>query len=150
MTRKFGRRRQAIAPDASQFSVESYLRHQGISFVKRFDPNSYLHLTRAIDEFDLFENTHPEQALRKVRSRFLVISFSSDWLYPPAQSRELVRQLKRAGVAVTYINLETEYGHDSFLIENPPFSEVIRHFLNGEHTPKSRRASGISLAEGLR
>jgi homoserine O-acetyltransferase len=150
MTRKFGRRRQVNAPDASQFSVESYLHHQGVSFVKRFDPNSYLYLTRAIDEFDLLENKPPEQALRKVRSRFLVISFSSDWLYPPAQSRELVRQLKRAGVAVTYINLETEYGHDSFLIENPPFAEVIRHFLNGEHTPKSRPASGISLAEGLR
>jgi homoserine O-acetyltransferase len=133
MARKFGRQRQLNAVDKNQFSVESYLHHQGDSFVKRFDPNSYLHLTRAIDEFDLFAGHPPEKVFRGVHSRFLIISFSSDWLYPPAQSRELVRQLKRAGVAVTYLNLESEYGHDSFLIENPPFADVVRHFLNGEY-----------------
>ena len=133
MARKFGHRRQADAADARQFSVESYLHHQGSSFVKRFDPNSYLCLTRAIDEFDLFAAAAPEAVLSRVRARFLVISFSSDWLYPPGQSRELVRLLKRAGIAASYINLDTEYGHDSFLIENPPFAEVLRHFLNGDH-----------------
>jgi homoserine O-acetyltransferase len=139
MARKFGRRRQPGAANGNQFSVESYLRHQGDSFVKRFDPNSYLCLTRAIDEFDFFDGAAPEAILRRVRARFLVISFSTDWLYPPVQSRELVRLLKRAGIAATYINLESEYGHDSFLIENPPFAEVIRHFLNGEHAPKTGR-----------
>jgi homoserine O-acetyltransferase len=140
MARKFGRRRQLDAADKNLFSVESYLHHQGDSFVKRFDPNSYLYLTRAIDDFDLFDGAVPEQALREVRSRFLIISFSSDWLYPPAQSRELVRLLKRAGVAVTYLNLDSEYGHDSFLIENPPFADVVRHFLNGEYNSPPRPA----------
>jgi homoserine O-acetyltransferase len=84
-----------------------------------------------------------------VQARFLVISFSSDWLYPPVQSRELVRQLKRAGTAVTYLNLETDYGHDSFLIENPPFADVLGHFLNGEHAPRPKSAGAPPVAEGI-
>jgi homoserine O-acetyltransferase len=136
MTHKFGRQRQtersANGDEASSFSVESYLNHQGKSFVKRFDPNSYLYLTRAIDQFDLFENSAPADVLRRVSARFLVISFASDWLYPPTQSRELVRRLKRANIPTTYINLETEYGHDSFLIENPAFASVVRHYLENE------------------
>ena len=139
MARKFGRRRQPESGHTDQFSVESYLHHQGETFVKRFDPNSYLYLTRAIDEFNLFENTPTEEILCRIRSRFLVVSFSSDWLYPPAQSRELVRLLKRAGLAATYLNLETEYGHDSFLIENLPFANVLRNFLNGEYAPDTER-----------
>jgi homoserine O-acetyltransferase len=138
MARKFGRRRQAEAGDIEEFSIESYLHHQGENFVKRFDPNSYLYLTRAIDEFDLFEKAPAGEVLRQVRARFLVISFSSDWLYPPAQSRELVRLLKRAGLAATYIDLESEYGHDSFLIDNPPFASVLRHFLHGEYAPGAK------------
>jgi homoserine O-acetyltransferase len=119
--------------EAASFSVENYLQHQGKSFVKRFDPNSYLYLTRAIDRFDLFENGPAPEVLRRVQARFLIISFASDWLYPPVQSRELVRLLKRAGIPVTYINLGTEYGHDSFLIENPAFASVVRHYLENEH-----------------
>lgn len=137
MTRKFGRTVQVESDEnggeTESFAVENYLRHQGQSFVKRFDPNSYLYLTRAIDEFDLFENGPAAEILRQVRSRFLIISIASDWLYPPAQSRELVRLLKRANIPVTYLNLETEYGHDSFLIENPAFANVVRHFLENEH-----------------
>jgi homoserine O-acetyltransferase len=137
MTHKFGRQRQTersvSGDEAAAFSVERYLQHQGQNFVKRFDPNSYLYLTRAIDQFDLFENGPSADILRRVRSRFLVISFVSDWLYPPAQSRELVRLLKRAGIAATYINVGTEYGHDSFLIENPAFASVVRHYLENEH-----------------
>ena len=137
MTYKFGRQRQAEqganGDKSSLFSVESYLQHQGENFVKRFDPNSYLCLTRAIDQFDLFENGLAAETLRRVRSRFLVISFASDWLYPPAQSRELVRLLKRAGIPTTYLNIGTEYGHDSFLIENPAFASVVRHYLENEH-----------------
>jgi homoserine O-acetyltransferase len=149
MARKFGRRRQSEAADARQFSIESYLHHQGNSFVKRFDPNSYLCLTRAIDEFDLFEGAPAEEILGRVRARFLVISFTSDWLYPPAQSRELVRLLKRAGLAASYINLDSEYGHDSFLIENPPFAEVLRHFLNGEHGLKPPKPATHELGASL-
>jgi homoserine O-acetyltransferase len=139
MTHKFGRKRQkerdanGDEAEAASFSVESYLHHQGESFVKRFDPNSYLYLTKAIDQFDLFENGSLAEVLRRVHARFLVISFASDWLYPPVQSRELVRLLKRANVPVTYINLETPYGHDSFLIENPAFANVMRHYLENEH-----------------
>ena len=139
MTHKFGRKRQkerdANGDETASFSVENYLYHQGQSFVKRFDPNSYLYLTKAIDQFDLFEKGPATEVLGRVRARFLVISFMSDWLYPPAQSRELVRQLKRAGIPVTYINLGTEYGHDSFLIENPAFAGVVGHFLENEHHP---------------
>ena len=90
-------------------------------------------MTKAIDQFDLFEGGSPAELLRGVAAHFLVVSFASDWLYPPAQSRDLVRWLKRAGVAVTYINLETLYGHDSFLIENPEFSKVVRHYLENEY-----------------
>ena len=137
MTHKFGRQRRleqgANGDKSSPFSVETYLQHQGENFVKRFDPNSYLYLTRAIDQFDLFENGPAAEILRHVRSRFLVISFESDWLYPPAQSRELVRLLKRAGIPATYINIGTEYGHDSFLIENPAFAGVVRNYLENEH-----------------
>jgi homoserine O-acetyltransferase len=137
MTHKFGRQRQmerdVNGDEAASFSVENYLQHQGKSFVKRFDPNSYLYLTRAIDRFDLFENGPAPEVLRRVQARFLIISFASDWLYPPVQSRELVRLLKRAGIPVTYINLGTEYGHDSFLIENPAFASVVRHYLENEH-----------------
>jgi homoserine O-acetyltransferase len=136
MARKFGRKRQPESGNSHQFSVESYLHHQGSSFVKRFDPNSYLYLTHAIDEFDLFETAPAQDVLHRMTARFLVISFTSDWLYPPAQSRELVRLLKRAGISATYINLDTEYGHDSFLIDNPPFAAVLGHFLNAEHAAK--------------
>ncbi len=132
MEEKFGRRLQRPPSEddlfPELFSVESYLLHQGKSFVKRFDPNSYLYISKAIDRFDLLNND-PER-LRKVQARFLVVSFESDWLYPPAQSRDLVKVLKRAGIQTTYLNLDTRYGHDSFLIDNPPFSSALGHFLN--------------------
>ena len=137
MTHKFGRSRQTErdgnGDEAALFAVESYLRYQGQSFVKRFDPNSYLYLTRAIDQFDLFESGPAAEVLRRALARFLVISFASDWLYPPSQARELVRHLKRAGIPATYLNLETEYGHDSFLIENPAFASVVRHYLENQY-----------------
>jgi homoserine O-acetyltransferase len=115
------------------FSVESYLQHQGESFVKRFDPNSYLYITKALDRFDLLDGRHARDVFRGVAARFLVISFESDWLYPPEQSRELVKVLKRANMPVTYLNLTTPYGHDSFLIKNPDFARALGHFLAGEY-----------------
>jgi homoserine O-acetyltransferase len=148
MALKFGRNLQPRmnAPDAEKavFSIESYLHHQGESFVSRFDPNSYLYLTKALDQFDLFDGHPPEGVLRAVAARFLVISFESDWLYPPAQSRELVRLLKRARVVATYINLESRYGHDSFLIENPEFSAVTRHYLENEYGKASLAETGAT------
>jgi len=149
MTRKFGRTLQpqinAADAEAAIFTIESYLHHQGKSFVNRFDPNSYLYLTKALDQFDLFGGQPPEEVLRRVSARFLVISFASDWLYPPAQSRDLVRLLKRARVAATYINLETLYGHDSFLIENPEFAKVLRHYLENEYRTASYKEVGAEI-----
>jgi homoserine O-acetyltransferase len=148
MTRKFGRTLQPpVSPAAAgggPFSVGSYLHHQGESFVSRFDPNTYICLTRALDQFDLFGGRPPEEVLGRVKARFLVVSFASDWLYPPAQSRELVRQLKRARVAATYINLETLYGHDSFLIQNPEFSQVVRHYLEHEYRQAGLKEAGAA------
>jgi homoserine O-acetyltransferase len=138
---KFGRRLQRAAqpedlfPDF--FSVESYLHHQGDSFVRRFDPNSYLYLTKAIDRFDFLAGREASEALDRVRARFLVISFESDWLYPPSQSRDLVKLLKRHNLAVTYLNLPTPYGHDSFLIQNPEFTSALSHFLNQEYDSRA-------------
>lgn len=137
MHEKFGRRLQRppvpedLFPDF--FSVESYLQYQGESFVKRFDPNSYLYLTKALDRFDLLDQRSAQAVFNKVTARFLVVSFDSDWLYHPDQSRELVRLLKRANVSTTYLNLSTPYGHDSFLIRNPEFSRALNHFLSGEY-----------------
>lgn len=149
MTRKFGRNLQppvnAEAAEAAMFTIESYLQHQGQSFVNRFDPNSYLYLTKALDQFDLFAGRPPEEVLRQVKAHFLVVSFESDWLYPPAQSKELVRVLKRARVAATYINLETLYGHDSFLIENPEFANVVRHYLENEFRNATSKEPGASV-----
>ncbi len=133
MHQKFGRQMEAShnSSDPFQFffSVESYLHHQGEIFVKRFDPNSYLYITKAIDMFDLLDGKHANEVFEKVRANFLVISFESDWLYPPSQSKELVRSLKRANCKVSYINLDTPYGHDSFLIKNEPLTNILQNYL---------------------
>jgi len=137
MKTKFGRNLQRESKPEDLFpeffSVESYLQHQGESFVKRFDPNSYLYITKALDRFDLLEGRPPAEVFTNVKARFLVISFESDWLYPPDQSRELVRALKRSNAIVTYLNLDTPYGHDSFLIHNPEFSRALGNFLKSEY-----------------
>lgn len=137
MHQKFGRNLQRPARPEDLFpeffSVESYLQHQGESFVRRFDPNSYLYITKALDRFDLLENRPAREVLGAVKARFLVISFESDWLYPPDQSRELVKLLKRSNIPTTYLNLDTAYGHDSFLIRNPEFSRAFNHYLTAEY-----------------
>jgi homoserine O-acetyltransferase len=142
---KFGRKKQRppmpddLFPDF--FAVESYLQHQGESFVKRFDPNSYLYITKALDCFDLISERPTEEVFKNVKAHFLVISFESDWLYPPSQSKELVKCLKRCKVQTTYLNLGTPYGHDSFLIKNPEFSHALNHFLNAEYKNFQREKS---------
>ena len=134
MHEKFGRRLER-AQDykydfESEFSVETYLDHQGSIFVDRFDANTYLYFSKAMDYFDL-----PRQygdltkAMERARSRFLVISFSSDWLFPARQSREIVNALLEAGQDVSYCNIDCPYGHDSFLLESKVQGALLRGFL---------------------
>ena len=112
------------------FEVESYLKHQGQSFVERFDANSYLYITRAMDYFDLAgKHGSLDAAFRGVRARFLVIAFSSDWLYPPYQSKEIVSALRANCAHFSYYEIPSNYGHDAFLLERARISRVISDFL---------------------
>jgi homoserine O-acetyltransferase len=136
MEAKFGRQlrdKQRYSYDFStEFEVESYLRHQGRSFVDRFDANAYLVITKAIDYFDLamtFGEGSLERAFRSARARFLIMSFSSDWLYPPHQSAEITAAVASNGLAVEYHNLRSDYGHDAFLLEEARQTRFIRSFL---------------------
>ena len=134
MRNRFGRRlrnREKYGYDFStDFEVESYLKHQGASFIQRFDANSYLYITKAIDYFDLANGPGSlTEALQAVRARFLVISFSSDWLYPSYQSKELARALRRNGVDVSDCEIPTSYGHDAFLLEEEAQTTMISGFL---------------------
>ena len=126
MREKFGRRLR----DQNQFEVESYLRYRGSQFVDRFDANSYLYITKAMDYFDL-TNGRPSlgAAFENVKSRFLVISFTSDWLYPSYQSLEVVRALRGRNCDVAYCELPTNYGHDAFLVNVADQAELVRGFL---------------------
>ena len=144
LTRKFGRktRRDAAAPPAAGdaagffgdvFEVESYLRHQGSSFVRRFDANSYLTVTRAMDWFDLAAEHDGDlsAAFAGTPTRFCLVSFSSDWLFPTAQSRAVARALNRAAANVSFVEIETDRGHDAFLLDEPDFHRTISGFLAG-------------------
>lgn len=113
----------------ADFEVEGYLRYRGANFVKRFDANSYLYITKAIDYFDLSGGKLIAQG-KDIDTRILVISFKTDWLYPPYQSQEIVRQLKRRRVDATYCELTSTYGHDAFLIEVEEQTTLIKHFLD--------------------
>lgn len=134
MREKFGRRlrgKESFGFDFDvDFEVESYLRYRGSQFVTRFDANSYLYITKAMDYFDL-TNGHGSlaTALEPARARFLVISFSSDWLYPSYQSQEIVRALRSRNCDVAYVELQSNYGHDSFLVDVAEQSELVRGFL---------------------
>ncbi|NPV07663.1 MAG: homoserine O-acetyltransferase [Anaerolineae bacterium] len=134
MRRKFGRRlqdRERYGYDfATEFQVESYLYYQGDKFTERFDANTYLYITKAIDYFDLTNGKASlVEAFRGVRAKFLVIAFSSDWLYLPSQSREIVSALKANDVDVSYCEIESDYGHDAFLLEVEEQESLIRNFL---------------------
>lgn len=138
MDRKFGRRRKdgATADGYTfdvQFEVESYLRHQGQSFINRFDANSYLYITRALDHFDLAQAYGSlEAAFAHVTARFLVVGFTSDWLFPPDQNRTIALALLRAGRDASYAELATDLGHDSFLLESEELYALVRAFLERE------------------
>ncbi len=144
MDRKFGRR-EVRAPGTTtgtaankgfdvEFEVQSYLRYQGQSFINRFDANTYLYITRAIDRFDLAATYGGtlEQAFAPVRARTLVVGFTSDWLFPPSQNREIVLALQRAGKNASYAELTTDLGHDSFLLESPELYALVRAFLEAD------------------
>lgn len=137
MHQRFGRRlrdKAELGYDFTMdFEVESYLRHQGEIFTRRFDANTYLYITKALDYFDL---TNGQGVLVETfrdlpeEMRFLVIAFSSDWLYPPYQSKEIVRALKGNGLDCSYIEMHSSYGHDAFLLENRDMSRMLWHFLD--------------------
>lgn len=133
---KFGRNLQDRADRTftfdADFQVESYLRHQGSTFVDRFDPNSYLYITRAMDYFDLAApyNGTLAEAFRGTETRFCVVSFTSDWLYPTRESRDIVRALNAVAANVSFVEIESNKGHDAFLLEEPEFFDTIRGFIN--------------------
>jgi len=135
--RKFGRKFQdrdnlTFSFDAD-FQVESYLRHQGSSFVERFDANSYLYLTRAMDYFDLGEDCEGvlANAWKDSPTRFCLISFTSDWLFPTAESRAIVHALNAGGARVSFAEIVTDKGHDAFLLDEPELLAIVRGFLDG-------------------
>jgi homoserine O-acetyltransferase/O-succinyltransferase len=137
LQRKFGRELQRDGLSwgfDADFQVESYLRHQGASFVDRFDANSYLYITRAMDYFDLAapHGGVLAEAFRPARDvRFCVLSFTSDWLYPTAESRSIVRALIAAGARVSFLEIESDKGHDAFLLDEPVMSAAVDGFLRG-------------------
>jgi homoserine O-acetyltransferase/O-succinyltransferase len=147
--RKFGRRFQdrdnpTFSFDAD-FQVESYLRHQGISFVERFDANSYLYLTRAMDYFDLAADCDGvlAQAFKDTPTWFCVVSFTSDWLFPTSDSRAIVHALNAGGARVSFAEIVTDKGHDAFLLDEPELLAIVRGFLEG-----AAKARGLPPARG--
>jgi homoserine O-acetyltransferase/O-succinyltransferase len=140
MREKFGRRlrgKENFGFDFDvDFEVESYLRYRGSQFVGRFDANSYLYITKAMDYFDLTARKSLSVAMAPVTARFLVLSFTSDWLYPSYQSQEIVRALRGHNADVAYCELSSNYGHDAFLVDVAEQTELIRGFL--ESTAKGR------------
>ncbi len=142
MRQKFGRRLQDKNTfsfdfmDDPDFQVESYLRYQGRKFTDRFDANSFLYITKAADYFDLAEQHGGGSvagAFAKARARYLVVSFSSDWLYPTYQSREMVQAMKKAGRDVSFCEIKADCGHDAFLLQNERMFALVRGFLGHTH-----------------
>lgn len=129
---KFGHRRESTGDDwrlGPDFAVESYLQHQGETFLDRFDACSYLYLTRLLDYFDPFADPWTHERLTSTRTRFQVTSFDSDWRFDTAQAQRMARQLERCGVEVDLAELASPWGHDSFLLEPPGYHERVRSFL---------------------
>ena len=140
MHRKFGRKLQSrdiisFGFDAD-FQIESYLRHQGRSFVERFDANSYLYLTRAMDYFDLekkFSTAIEFSPIPNQHIKYLIISFTSDWLFPTSENRKIVKTLNYFTRNVSFTEIETDKGHDSFLLDEPELDSIIKGFLDNNH-----------------
>jgi homoserine O-acetyltransferase/O-succinyltransferase len=143
--RKFGRNLQdreslTFGFDAD-FQIESYLRHQGSSFVDRFDANSYLYMTRAMDYFDLAAEHGGvlANAFKGSKTRFCLVSFTSDWLFPTAESRSIVHALNASGASVSFVEIDTDKGHDAFLLDEPEMLAAVRGFVGA-----AARAQGLS------
>ncbi|MEP3265994.1 MAG: homoserine O-acetyltransferase [Hyphomicrobiales bacterium] len=150
LQRKFGRSLQdkekvGFSFDAD-FQVESYLRHQGMSFVDRFDANSYLYLTRAMDYFDLASDYGDVlgKAFMGTKSRFCIISFTSDWMFPTEENRAIMHALNAAGASVSFAEIETDKGHDAFLLDEPEMLEMIDGFLMS-----AARARGLVASDDV-
>jgi homoserine O-acetyltransferase len=140
MAEKFGRRVKSDRERdkfAAEFEVEGYLRYRGDNFVKRFDANSYLYITKAIDYFNLLNGKRLSDVFKGLRAKVLVIAFKSDWLYPAYQSQEIVKALKLAGVDASYCEVNSTYGHDAFLLEVEEETHLVKHFLNTVYNGKN-------------
>lgn len=132
MEDKFGRAKKDAGEPfkfTADFEVEGYLRYRGDNFVKRFDANSYLYITKAMDNFDASKGGRFDELLQGTKVKVLVISFKSDWLYPAYQSKEIVKACKLAGVETTYCEIDSTYGHDAFLLEVEEETHLLKHFL---------------------
>ena len=149
MSEKFGRRLQGDEPGGSRmglgvdFEVESYLNHQGETFLDRFDALSYLYLSRVMDYFDPFADPGAVERIGSGGSRFLVVSFDSDWRFDTTHSRRIVRTLEHAGVPVSFREIRSAWGHDSFLLEVPGYHETIRAFLDSSGPRHLRFAEAV-------
>jgi homoserine O-acetyltransferase len=145
--RKFGRELQDRSKVTygfdADFQVESYLRYQGSTFVDRFDANSYLYITRAMDYFDLAAEQKGvlARAFEGTKVRFCLVSFTSDWLFPTSESRAVVHALNAAMANVSFVEIQTDKGHDAFLLDEPELDKVLRGFLEGcaEHAGLKKR-----------
>jgi homoserine O-acetyltransferase/O-succinyltransferase len=139
MAEKFGRKlkddRQPFKFTAD-FEVEGYLHYRGKSFVGRFDANSYLYITKAMDYYDAARGHRPQDGLQGSATRVMVIAFKSDWLYPAYQTKEIVRACKLAGLDTTYCEIESDYGHDAFLLEVEEQTHLVKYFLERIHYGK--------------
>lgn len=140
MQEKFGRnlqdREKVTFGFDADFQIESYLRYQGFKFVERFDANAYLYITRAVDYFDLAADhaKEPGDSLADVfkgtNTRFCVVSFTSDWLYPTSEARLIVKALNAVAARVSFVDITSDKGHDAFLLDEPEFFDAIRGFLS--------------------
>ena len=134
MNEKFGRKTRSPLKERGKFEpvfeVEKYLEYRGDDFVKRFDANSYLYITKAMDYFDILDSKSLGEVFKGLKAKVMVIAFKSDWLYPSYQSKEIVRACKLAGIEATYCEVSSTYGHDAFLLKVDEETHLIKHFLN--------------------
>jgi len=146
--RKFGRnlqnRERLTYGFEAEFQVESYLRHQGSTFVERFDANSYLYITRAMDYFDLAAQVggNLANAFQGSRTRFCVVSFTSDWLFPTSENKAIVRALNAAAANVSFVEIETDKGHDAFLLDEPEMFRTLQGFIDGSAEARGLNGAG--------
>jgi homoserine O-acetyltransferase len=136
LQRKFGRNLQNRDAKSFQFTpdfqIESYLHHQGASFVDRFDANSYLYITRAMDYFDLAEENggRLSDVFRLNSARFCIVAFTSDWLFPPVENKRIAHALNAVAAQVSFVEIKSDKGHDAFLLDEPEMFDTVRGFLN--------------------